>query len=60
MSKLYALLIGVDHYLEYRLPGGLYYPKLGGCVRDIEKVHNFLTHACRTGAGQHHHAHRFY
>ncbi|MBX3014389.1 MAG: caspase family protein [Caldilineaceae bacterium] len=43
MSKHYALLIGVDHYFEYRLPGGLYYPKLGGCVRDITKVYNFLT-----------------
>lgn len=39
----YALLIGVDHYFEYRLPGGVYYPKLGGCVRDITKVYNFLT-----------------
>jgi len=43
MSKHYALLIGVDHYFEYRLPGGIYYPKLGGCVRDITKVYNFLT-----------------
>ena len=43
MSNHYALLIGVDHYFEYRLPGGTYYPKLGGCVRDITKVYNFLT-----------------
>ena len=43
MSNLYALLIGVDHYFEYRLPGGLYYPRLGGCVRDINKVYGFLT-----------------
>ncbi len=39
----YALLIGIDHYFEYRLPGGTYYPKLGGCVRDITKVYKFLT-----------------
>ncbi|MEZ4866962.1 MAG: CU044_2847 family protein [Caldilineaceae bacterium] len=43
MANLYALLIGVDHYFEYRLPGGLYYPRLGGCVRDINKVYAFLT-----------------
>ena len=43
MSNHYALLIGVDHYFEYRLPGGTYYPKLGGCVRDIKKIYNFLT-----------------
>lgn len=41
--KHYALLIGIDHYFEYRLPSGVYYPKLGGCVRDITKVYNFLT-----------------
>ncbi len=43
MSQHHALLIGVDHYFEYRLPSGLYYPKLGGCVRDINKVYAFLT-----------------
>lgn len=39
----YALLIGIDHYFEYRLPGGLYYPKLGGCVNDVNKIYNFMT-----------------
>lgn len=43
MSTLHALLIGVDHYFEYPLPNGTYYPKLGGCVRDINKIYNFLT-----------------
>ena len=43
MSTLHALLIGVDHYFEHRLPGGVYYPKLGGCVRDINKIYSFLT-----------------
>jgi hypothetical protein len=42
-NQHYALLIGIDHYFEYRLPGGIYYPKLGGCVRDITKVYSFLT-----------------
>src|SRR5215471_3818942 len=41
-SKLYALLIGVDCYLPNRLPDGGYYPSLGGCVRDINLVENFL------------------
>ncbi|MCB0084508.1 MAG: caspase family protein, partial [Caldilineaceae bacterium] len=43
MTTHHALLIGVDHYFEYRLPNGLYYPRLGGCVRDINKVYSFLT-----------------
>ncbi|HJQ69749.1 MAG TPA: caspase family protein [Blastocatellia bacterium] len=41
-SNLHALLIGVDHYMPNRLPGGSYYPHLGGCVRDITHVENFL------------------
>ena len=41
-SHLYALLIGVDCYLENQLPGGYYYPNLGGCVRDIAHVEDFL------------------
>jgi hypothetical protein len=41
-SKLYALLIGVDCYLPNRLPDGGFYPSLGGCVRDINHVENFL------------------
>ena len=43
MSNLYALLIGVDYYYAYPLPGNLAYRSLGGCVRDINKVYNFLT-----------------
>ncbi len=50
-NKHYALLIGVDHYFEYRLPGGIYYPKLGGCVRDITKVYNFLTERIKIPSG---------
>jgi len=41
-SKLYAVLIGVDCYLPNRLPDGGYYPSLGGCVRDINLVEDFL------------------
>jgi caspase domain-containing protein len=41
-SNLYALLIGVDHYFPNTLPGNSYYPSLGGCVRDIGYVENFL------------------
>jgi len=41
-SRLHALLIGVDHYMPNRLPGGSYYPHLGGCVRDISHVEEFL------------------
>ncbi len=42
-SNLHALLIGVDHYMPNSLPGGGYYPHLGGCVRDISHVETFLT-----------------
>jgi Caspase domain len=42
MSKLYVLLIGIDCYLPNRLPDGGYYPSLGGCVRDINHVEDFL------------------
>jgi Caspase domain len=42
MSKLHALLIGIDCYLPNRLPDGGYYPSLGGCVRDINHVEDFL------------------
>ena len=43
MPTHHALLIGVDHYFAYPLPGNIAYRSLGGCVRDIEKVYNFLT-----------------
>ncbi len=41
-SKLYALLIGVDGYLPNQLPDGNYYKSLGGCVRDISQMEEFL------------------
>ena len=39
--KLHALLIAVDCYLPNRLPEGSY-PNLGGCVRDVQLVEDFL------------------
>ena len=43
-ENLFALLVGVDCYLKNSLPQGGYYPSLGGCVRDINHVENFLRH----------------
>ncbi len=40
--KYYALLIGIDKYLENELPDGSYYGDLSGCVRDINHVEKFL------------------
>ncbi len=40
--SLYALLIGIDCYLPGRLAGGSSYRSLGGCVRDITHVQDFL------------------
>ncbi|NMG11267.1 caspase family protein [Brasilonema sp. UFV-L1] len=42
ISKLYALLIGIDCYLPNQLPDGGSYNNLGGCVRDIRYVEDFL------------------
>ena len=42
-SSLHALLIAIDCYLPNRLPMGGYYPSLGGCVSDINRIENFLT-----------------
>lgn len=39
---LFALLIGIDHYLPNRLPDGAIYRKLGGCVTDVKQVQAFL------------------
>lgn len=65
MSAFYALLIGVDYYLPNQLPGGYFYGHLGGCVRDVLRVRDFLMarlgvsadHICtltatNSGAGQ--------
>lgn len=41
-NKLYALLIGIDCYLPNRLSDGSSYSNLGGCVRDINHVEDFL------------------
>jgi predicted chitinase/predicted phosphodiesterase len=40
--NMFALLIGVDCYLPNRLPDGGFYPSLGGCVRDINHIEDFL------------------
>lgn len=40
--SLYALLIGIDLYLPNQLPGGYSYRSLGGCVRDITHMEQFL------------------
>lgn len=39
---LYCLLVGIDCYLPNELPGGPSYPNLGGCVRDVSKVEEFM------------------
>ena len=41
-SNLHALLIGIDHYMPNLLLGKYSYPHLGGCVRDISHVEDFL------------------
>ena len=41
-QNLFALCIGVDFYFPNSLPGEGHYPSLGGCVRDINNVENFL------------------
>ncbi|MGB3759287.1 MAG: caspase family protein [Rivularia sp. (in: cyanobacteria)] len=40
--NLYALLIGIDCYLPNRLSNGVSYRNLGGSVRDINHVEEFL------------------
>ncbi|MGB7923285.1 MAG: caspase family protein [Pyrinomonadaceae bacterium] len=41
-SNFYALLIGIDCYLPNKLPDGMWYASLKGCVRDISRVEAFL------------------
>lgn len=41
-STFHALLIGIDHYLPNKLPDGGSYPSLGGCVRDVASMEEFL------------------
>jgi hypothetical protein len=42
-GSLHALLIAIDCYLPNTLPDGGTYKSLGGCVRDINRIENFLT-----------------
>lgn len=41
-SNLWALLIGVDFYFPNRLPDGGFFPNLGGCVHDVDRMEAFL------------------
>ena len=47
-AALHALLIGVNYYLPGDSPEGFSYPSLGGCVRDITLVEQFLTQKLET------------
>ncbi len=42
IPNLYALLIGIDYYLPGQLPDGSSYGSLGGCVRDVNRVEDYL------------------
>ncbi|MGI2905209.1 caspase family protein [Tolypothrix sp. VBCCA 56010] len=42
IPNLYALLIGIDYYLPGLLPDGSSYASLGGCVRDVKRVEDYL------------------
>lgn len=50
--NLHALLIGIDYYDPNVLPDGGYYPSLGGCVRDINLVEQFLKQSLGIPANQ--------
>jgi hypothetical protein len=41
MTNIYALLIGIDDY-DDRVRNNIRYGKLGGCVRDIDHVYEYL------------------
>jgi hypothetical protein len=51
-SKFYALLIGIDHYLPNQLPDGTYYKNLSGCVRDINRVADYLQNTLKVPSQQ--------
>jgi len=42
MSKLHALLIGINYYPTNELPNGLFFKSLHGCVADVLLVEDFL------------------
>jgi hypothetical protein len=48
-ASFYALLVGIDCYLPGELPGGIHYPNLGGCVRDIAHIEDFLRNQLKIG-----------
>jgi hypothetical protein len=52
MPNLFALLIGSDFYFPNRLPDGKSYPSLRGCVRDIQRMHSYLTTRLHMSPGQ--------
>ena len=41
-GTLYALLIGINHYLPNQLPDGGSYGHLHGCVRDVEQLESLM------------------
>lgn len=50
--KFYALLIGIDHYLPNQLSDGTYYKNLSGCVRDINRVADYLLNTLKVPSQQ--------
>ncbi|MCU0540804.1 MAG: caspase family protein [Oscillatoriaceae cyanobacterium Prado104] len=52
IPKFYALLIGIDHYLPNQLPNGTYYKSLSGCVRDINRVADYLQNTLKVPSQQ--------
>lgn len=50
-SKFYALLIGIDNYESIPTYPRIY-PNLGGCVRDIDKVADYLKKTLQIPQGQ--------
>ena len=50
-SNSHAVLIGIDYYLPNLLPEGGSYPSLGGCIRDINHVEDFLVQNLKVPKG---------